>query len=437
MEYKVVKNNSDDFWEDNKDNSFGLGKEITIRFDKNKVSIESQGKDVYLQREEKRAKVSAEGQVIKGVVKNGDKLFLDDEVVIEFREIKYNKINWNLWMGIVVLLLIMTVIFLGWKKTTQLNAENNYQKIMTEVKDDLAKADNIKSMDPETSLKLLNEARKKIQDVKSNKKHENETNDLEKLINEKLATGGSTEIVGFTEIYNTKSADVTDRIYDKMVVSGNEAVLAESKTGKLILVNLELGNVTKFDVGQEIIDLIYANKKIYFYDGRNIFDVAKNKVADAGTTVYSKIINWNNSWYLLGQEGKISKLVDNKISSWTSDTAKLIDKPVSMAIDGTVWVFGQSGEVLNYEKGIEKKWTPSIEINPTTGSGQVILGITTTADSTKIAVISDKKVYVFEKSSGKLLATHNFEKMGIVEAKMGVNELIFVLAKDQKIYKVK
>jgi len=434
VEYKVIKNNSTDFWEDSKDNSFGIGKDLVVNFVKNKISVESHGIEVFLQRNNKKAKISNNEKIINGMVEVNDEIYLGNNVIIKFYlPAKPGvKINWNLWVGVTVLLLILVTIFFGWKKNTEVNTEKSYQTVLLEIKDKISKSDEVKSIDPETGLKLLNEAKEKILQIKSNKIHEAEVIELEKVINERLTVSGSNEIGGFSDIYNAKSADVVDRSYDKMVVVGNEAVLGESKIGKIILVNLEQKNVSKFDVDQEITDLIYANKKVYFYDGRNILDTTKNIIAQLGETVYSKIVGWNNSWYLLGQDGKISKFADNKVSAWTSESAKLIDKPVSMAIDGTVWVVDASGAVINYEKGVEKKWNPSIKI-----TGEKVLGITTTADSTKIAIVSDKKVFVFEKNSGKLLATHNFEKIGIIGAKMGNNEVIYVLGNDQKIYKVK
>jgi len=443
VDYKIVKNNLSDFWEDKNEESFG-SKKVTVKLDKNIIQVESLGGDVFLQRDGKRAKISKENQTIKGVIKDNDRLFLEDGVIIEFEDKKniltMPKINWNLWIGVVVLLGLIIVIFLGWKKTTETSAEDNYQKVSAEIRDNIDKSENIKSIDPETSLKLLNEAKNKITQLKNNKKHETETNDLDKIINDKLAVGGSNDVISFTEIYDTKIADTVDRTYDKMIIANDEATVVESKNKKIVQINLSSGQVNRLEIDKEILDIVDVaniNKKIYVYDGKNIWDSGKNKIADLEETVYSKIISWNKSWYLLGQDGKISKFTDNKVSVWTSEAAKLIDKPVGMAIDGTIWVVGQNGEVINYEKGVEKKWVPSITINPSTGSGQAVLGITTTADSSKIAIVSDKKVYVFEKSSGKLVATNSFEKVGIIDAKMGTSDQIFVLAKDQKIYKVK
>ena len=240
MEYKIIKNNSDTFWEDLKNKSFGLDKDLVIKLNKNIITIESRGLDAFLERNKKRAKVSKEGQVMKGVVEDHDKLWLSDKVEIEFIDrkkiiIRPPKINWNLWMGILVLLLIICIIFFGWKRTSESNIEKSYQVAVIEIKDKIKKSDEIKSIDTETSLKLLNEAKDRIKDVTDNKKHENEILDLKKNIEEKLATSGSTEVVGFTDTYDTKSADVSDRSYDKMMVVGNEGVLAESKTGKIIL----------------------------------------------------------------------------------------------------------------------------------------------------------------------------------------------------------
>lgn len=437
MDYRVISNSIEEFWNDKKTGSFGVGEKLVVKIVKNIISVKSNGVNVYLIRDGKRAKISTDNKTIKGQVVDGDKIYFDNEFVADFfvkksKGINMPSINWNLWMGIVVLLLILVVIFLGWKKNGENNLEKKYNSSLMELNDKLAKSDEIKSIDPDTSLKLLNEAKGVLLLIKDNKKHESEVKDKEKLIDEKLAVGGSLEVTGFTDIYNTKSADIADRAYDKMTVVGNEAVIAESKTGKIILVNLDLGSVTKFDVGQQMVDIIFANKKVYFYDGISIFDSAKNKIVDTGSEVFVKIVSWNNSWYMLGQDGKISKVSDNKVGLWTGEKQRLIDKPVSMTIDGTVWVTDVNGNVINYEKGVEKKWSPSLKI-----SGEKVLGITTTADSSKVAIITDKKVFVFDKISGELLATHNFEKIGIIEAKMGLNDQIYVLGQDQKIYKVK
>ncbi len=439
MGYKVTKNNSDNFWEDNKNNSFGLDNKLIITLNKNVITVEGHGADAYIWRDNKKAKISNDEKIVKGIVKNGDKLFLGDEVIVEFFLTKHNlnlpKINWNLWIGVIILLSLAVIIFTGWKRTVEIKTENEYQKNLTIIKDKISKSDELKSIDPETSLKLLSEAKNNLPLIKINKKHITETNEIEKQIEEKMAISGSTEVVGFSDIYNAKTADAVDRNYDKMAVSGNLAVLTEIKTGKIILVNLDSGKVDKFEVNKEItniIDVIFANKNIFIYDGKDIWDIKNNKVAQIGDEVFTKVLNWNSSWYLLGQDGKIKKFNDNKISNWTSDSATLINKPVGMAIDATVWVVDGGGNVANYEKGINKKWASSINI-----ANEKIIGITTTADSNKVAIISDKKVYIFEKNGGKLMATHNFEKIGIIEAKMGNNEQIYVLGQDQKIYKVK
>ena len=68
MEYKVVKNNSTEFWEDNKDNSFGIGKDLVIKLDKNKILVESRGVDVFLIRDNKKAKISDNEKAIKGII---------------------------------------------------------------------------------------------------------------------------------------------------------------------------------------------------------------------------------------------------------------------------------------------------------------------------------------------------------------------------------
>lgn len=437
MEYKIIKNNAPDFWEDKKTKSFGLDNKLIIKVKDNNISIESHEVDVFIYRDGKKAKVSNSEKIIKGIIKDNDRLYIGDDLVLEFfanNKIKISQINWNLWGGIGVLLVLILIIFFGWKKNSETTLEKDYQAILSEIKGNITKSDDIQSIDPETSLKLLNEAKIKISTIKNNIKHETEILNLEKQLNEKLSVNGSNEVVGFEEIYDTKIADTVDRKYDKMMIFGDNATLLDSNSRRIIDVNLISKAVIKFEIDKEIlniIDVAKINKNIFIYDGQNIWDLQKNKV-DLGTEVFTKIYNWNNSWYLLSQDGKIKKFSDNKISNWTTDSAILINKPVGITIDGTVWVTDSSGNVVNYEKGVNKKWVASIKFG-----SEKIIDITTTADSDKIAIISDKKVYVFGKSDGKLLAFYNFEKVGIVSAKMGNNSQIYVQGDDSKIYKVK
>jgi len=437
VEYKIIKNSSPDFWEDKKLNIFGLDKKVVIRTLKNNISIESHGVDIYLLRGGKKAKVSSDEQIIKGNIVQSDKLYVGDDLIVEFyvkNKIAIPKINWNLWAGVAVLLILILIIFFGWKKTSEANTEKIYQTILAEIKGNIVKSDDIKSIDPETGLSLLNEAKKKIVEIKNNPKHEMEVLNIDTQINEKLAVNGSCEVVGFEEIYDTKIADTVDRKYDKMTIVGDVVTLLDSNSRRVIDVNLISKAVTKFEIDKEIlnvIDVAKANKLIYIYDGQNIWDLQKNKI-NLGTEVFSKIYYWNKNWYLLSQDGKIKKFSDGKISNWTIESALLIDKPVGMTIDGSVWVIDEKGNINNYEKGENKNWVPSIKF-----ANEKIIGITTTADSDKVAVISDKKVYVFDKNGGKLGATNSFEKIGIVASQMGNNGQIYVLSADSKIYKVK
>ena len=433
MEYKIINNSSDGFWEDGKNESFGLGKDLIIKLFKNIITIESHKAEAFLLRDNKKTKVSIEGKIIRGIIKNNDKLYLNDEVMIEF--FGPAKINWNLWMGVFVLLMIMTVIFFGWKKRTTTNIENIYVSVMAEIKGNIDKSENIKSIDPETSLKLLNEAKEKIQSLKDNKIHENEIAEIKKIINEKLATGGSSDVVSYSEVYNTKISDTVDQKYDKFLVSGETGILMDSTTRKVVEINLNSLQLNKFDVSKEILNIVglmTVNKKIYVYDGQYIWDLNNNKTADLGEEIFSKIYNWNNSWYLLGQDGKIKKYSNNKVDDWTKSEATVNNLSVDMTIDGTIWVVSSEGKVWHYEGGKSVAWDQSARI-----WSEKIIGISTTANSDVIAVLSDKKVYVFEKSSGKLVASHNFEKVGIVAGQMGNNNQIYVLGQDQKIYKVK
>lgn len=445
MEYKIIKNEGESFWEEKNKGLFGLKTkdgEISVEFQNNLIKIVSNQMEAFLFRDGKKAKVSVDGKKIKGMIKDGDRLYLANEVIIEFFIFKQKKvdfkmpvINWNLWAGIVILLFILIITFWGWKKNTEASIEKKYQQILLEINDNLKKSDEIKSIDSETSLKLLNIAKEKNQEIKSNKKHELETIEIEKIINEKLLVSGSSDVASFEEFYDTKIADTSDRKYLKINISGDVAVLTDIANRKIIQINLSSKQVIKHDINNaisNIVDVSLVNNKINIYDGKNILDLENNKITNDIDEVFVNTTNWNKSWYMLGQTGKIEKYSNGSATTWTNTAALLIDRPISMAIDGTVWVIGENREVLNYEKGIVKKWTPSLKIN-----GEKVIGITTTAESNDVAIILDKKVLLFSKTNGKLMATYNFEKVGIIGGRMGNKNQIYILGNDQKIYKVK
>ncbi len=134
--------------------------------------------------------------------------------------------------------------------------------------------------------------------------------------------------------------------------------------------------------------------------------------------------------------GSIVKFTDATLgktvgTAWSKDS---ISNAIGIAADGNVYVLTSDGKISVYFTG-EKKG--EFELNVTPGSGASIF---TLKDLPFIYLIdrTNKKVMVFDKSSGALQLTYSLASLGTaVDVSITKDQEIYILSGDNKIYQIK
>ncbi len=144
---------------------------------------------------------------------------------------------------------------------------------------------------------------------------------------------------------------------------------------------------------------------------------------------------WNSALYLLDSaQPSIQKFAPNSTGfsppqPWLKSGQKLPPNPVSLAINGQVWVLDRSGQITAYDRGIAQKFTTPV--SDTSAS----FSLTTTPDSQYLAFSpNDTTIYVIAKD-GQLHAKYSSSRFKFLSLAISdSNQFLYFLASDQKIY---
>lgn len=146
---------------------------------------------------------------------------------------------------------------------------------------------------------------------------------------------------------------------------------------------------------------------------------------------------YQDNLYILAVDGiyKITDGLKGKTSSvaWLNKDVSLPVNPVSLAIDSKVFVVNESGIISVYYKGDK---TADINTSIPTEKGSALL---TTKDSAFLYLVDKSlgRIYVITKEAGALLKTLKLNnEEPIVDASMADDGAIFLLSKDNKVWKV-
>jgi hypothetical protein len=186
-------------------------------------------------------------------------------------------------------------------------------------------------------------------------------------------------------------------------------------------------------------------------DQTNLFVLADNQLSQVSASgavktfefnnsknnfTVNDIAVWNGSFYLLSPDN-IYKLAltpegFSAPRAWLKDGQSLPQNPVSLAINGRVWVLGGDGRPVPYNLGTKENYKTTF--SPTFTKVHNL--VTTVTQDTLAFIDGDSLIYVFQKD-GSGLAKYNFGDKKILDiAYDPAQKLIFVLCSDQKIYKV-
>lgn len=162
-------------------------------------------------------------------------------------------------------------------------------------------------------------------------------------------------------------------------------------------------------------------------------DIKIEKPVQTGIGFYP----YQDNLYILATDGiyKITDGLKGKTSAvaWLNKDVFLPSNPVSLAIDSKVFVINEGGVLTTYYKG-DKVAEVSTSIPADKGSALL------TAKDSAFLYLVDKslgRIYVITKEAGNLIKTLKLDSdEPIVDASMADDETIYLLSKDNKVWKV-
>ncbi len=192
-------------------------------------------------------------------------------------------------------------------------------------------------------------------------------------------------------------------------------------------------------INQVLADLNHASDKQPIIDGaadgNKIFASIVPK-ALAGVATDKNSVLYEDNLYVLAETGTIIYKYADATNGKTAQTVwgSLESRAIAIAVDGDIYTLTEDGKLLKYFKG-KKLSEFDLQITPPAGSR-----IFTAKDSAFIYLAdkTNKKVYVFDKSSGELKTSYNLAAAGqIQDISVSQNGTVWILSADNRVWQVK
>lgn len=270
---------------------------------------------------------------------------------------------------ILLVILLAGVIFLD-KKT-------NEQKRLDTLSKNLISSAQSKYNDAQTNINLnknlarqnLNDAKTILNDAKSEFiKDSKERKDIDNLlakIDEELKSLEEGNVVkNKNELFNVKNSQ-TIRQIGLMTIKDGDLTAVDQTSGNITVMSKDDGK-TIDNIKVKVEDPRYVTgngSKIYLLADNNVWQIDKKggdskKIIDlANGNDYSGIDTFLGNLYLLNIKDKnIEKYPPTgyKKSAYFQDGTSIPGSPISMSIDGSVWILQNDGKIKKYTKGREE-----------------------------------------------------------------------------------
>jgi len=347
----------------------------------------------------------------------------------------------SLILAIIILLLLAVSVFYSYRKNLSQLTETKYQNLKTSLEEKIATATNVKNLDLDTSLVTAKEAQKIYQELISLKIHQDQYQSFDDQIQKLLTKSGSDQIFPGKFLYDTTDINRESkysRIYfanSKIYLLDNQSnrvdeIDASKKSHRLLSSADTLKTATKLLIDQNSI-FVLADNQLSQIAG----DQSVKNISFSDFTVID-IAVWNNSFYLL-TPSTIYKLSSNQEGFsapriWLKDGQTLPSDPVSLAINGNIWILSKNGQVAPYSLGTRQQF----KTGPVPQFTQVHHLVTTLNQDLLAFIDGDSYVYVYKKD-GLGISKYNFGSTKILDIVFDPSvNFIYVLGADQKIYTV-
>jgi hypothetical protein len=344
----------------------------------------------------------------------------------------------------IFLLLILAVgTILGYGKNKLENNQNQYNNYKNQIDEKIANIEVVKNLSFDSAKEEVESAQKIAQNMANLGINKEEVDTYFTQLENLLTKTGSDSSFVPEFFYNTNNLG-DDLVFEKIIYGQQTLYLFDNTNNYLYSLGYPNKNQNLLYKGEtdiDVLDLEINNQNLYLLDKNEIFEVNNDKLISRlqfDVDVEPKDFTfWNNAIYLLDQSQNMIFKCPANVSGfsspqkWLKNDDNLDSKSISIAINGKIWILSSDGTIQPFDRGdpVSFEVSPPIDTNSARN-----LSVTQEND---ILVFHDESfVYVFKKD-GQGMAKYNFQDIKIVDlALVEEDNLVFVLGKNQEIYKI-
>jgi hypothetical protein len=368
-------------------------------------------------------------------------------VYVFHRGTKQTNIRKKIHLVVIFFLVIGLSIssYFGYKKNKEIRAEKQYQSYKTQLDEKINNIAAVKNINLGTAQKLAEDSRTIIEKMLNLQIHKQELDYYQSQIQQILSQTGSSENFSPEMLIDLVST-FKDSDHNKILVKNEKIYLLDPAIGRINEVNISEKNGKSFSSDNQIKEAEWLsdnNGSLFISDNSKLYLVNKNSVdAKIDFTKFtdlsiSDISFWNGAVYILDStNSKIWKINSTASGfgtqqSWIKNDKKISSTTTSFTIDGNIWILDANGQITSYTSGVKQEFNQLQSENISKANH-----LSTSATSSILAFSSEGKYVFVYKKTGELQAKYNLDKIEIIDLAVDDDNSVFVLSKDQKIYKI-
>ncbi len=349
----------------------------------------------------------------------------------------------NFFIALVLLIALSASAVLGYRKNQSDKTEARFQELKTELEQKLQNAQSVRNLNIDSAQELARQSKSIYDQMASLSVHPQDLEKFHVQIEDLLSTTGSAENFKPEFYYDTSIINEQPK-YSSIISTKDTLYLLDPQVGRIDSLGAAQRNINTVSQTDKLVDVntfTEINGKIYVIKEGEIFLAAKDdlesKVKMNSDIKPIDVASWNGALYILDSASNaIWKLNSNATGfgapqAWLKDNQKITNSASAIAINGKIWVISGSGLIQPFERGSKVNYT---QPEATFSSAN---NLVTTLETDILAFIdSGHLVYVYNKD-GQSLAKYNLGDIQILD--IAINEslnTLFLLAQDQKIYKI-
>lgn len=336
--------------------------------------------------------------------------------------------------------------YFGYQKNKKINTESTYQQLKTELESQLNNISLVKSMNLESAQIGAKESQKIVEQMVKLGVHTDEVEKFQSQIGVILSQTGVNENF-IPDLFFDTSLIINNPQYKDIYLNKNSLYLLDPTNGRIDSLSIS----EKSSKSVLISENIKSSKKI-FGDTNKLYLLFSDHISQINDSSIDSQISfsdsdpnpvatdvqiWNGSIYLIDNSNNTvwkfspSSSGFSKAQNWLKNDKNLSLSPISLSIDGEIWVLYQDGSIENYVSGVKDNFSLS-------GSNQ--FSQTTSLDVSldddgHLAFVDNQNLIFVYKKSGDFIAKYNLGQLKVVDLTINGN-ILYLLASDQKIYKI-